>query len=183
MVTTVSNLTIPACWIIFTVYWIANWRRVKRVAERENRSDTRGYRIILLLGLILLFSRLRYSPVTELPRAMAAAVCVLRLLVALWARRTLADNWSGSVALKQGHELIQTGPYRFARHPIYTGILMMCFGTALAGARLHCWLGFLLQCAGLWIKLTKEDSLMLRHFPDAYPAYRARVKAIIPFIV
>ena len=54
---------------------------------------------------------------------MGALVCLLGLFVTLWARWTLAGNWSSDVTFKQGHELIRTGPYRFVRHPIYTGIL------------------------------------------------------------
>jgi protein-S-isoprenylcysteine O-methyltransferase Ste14 len=104
------------------------------------------------------------------------------LLVALWARRTLAGNWSRAVTFKQDHELIQAGPYRFARHPIYTGMILMALGGAVAGGRLHCWLGFLLICAGFWIKLSQEESLLLRHFQADYPAYRARVKALVPFV-
>jgi len=183
MLTLVSNLTIPVCWLILIAYWIAKGRGVKPVAEQKSRAATRAYRIPLLLGGILLWAHLRYSPTTELWRAFGAVVCVLGLLVAVWARRTLAGNWSRAVTFKQGHELIQAGPYRFARHPIYTGMLLMSLGSAVVGGWLHCWLGFLLMCAGFWIKLRQEESLMLRHFPDDYPPYRARVKALVPFII
>ncbi|MGP8200245.1 MAG: hypothetical protein ACLQU4_12165 [Limisphaerales bacterium] len=44
-------------------------------------------------------------------------------------------------------------------------------------------LGFLIMCIGFWIKLQQEESLMLRHFPDEYSAYRKRVKALVPFII
>jgi protein-S-isoprenylcysteine O-methyltransferase Ste14 len=103
--------------------------------------------------------------------------------MAIWSRRTLAGNWSSDVTFKQGHELIQNGPYRFTRHPIYTGILFMALGTAVAGGLLRCWLGFLLFFAALWIKLSQEEALLLRHFPETYPSYRTRVKALIPFII
>jgi protein-S-isoprenylcysteine O-methyltransferase Ste14 len=95
----------------------------------------------------------------------------------------LADNWSSSVTLKQGHELIQSGPYRYARHLIYTGLVLMCLATALASEELHCRLGCVFLFAGFWIKLSQEDSLLLRHFPNDYPYYRARVKALIPFVL
>jgi hypothetical protein len=92
-------------------------------------------------------------------------------------------NWSATVTFKQGHELVQAGPYRFVRHPIYTGILLMILSSAIVQGRLQSWLGFLIMCAGFWIKLKQEESLMLRHFPDEYPAYRARVKALVPFLI
>jgi protein-S-isoprenylcysteine O-methyltransferase Ste14 len=128
------------------------------------------------LGLALI-------PRTDLWRAAGAAVCVFGLFVAIWSRRTLAGNWSCNVDFKQGHELIQTGPYRFARHPIYTGILLLCLGTAMARGRLQCGVGFLFLCAGFWIKIKQEESLLLRHFPDTYPSYLSRVKALVPFVI
>ena len=59
----------------------------------------------------------------------------------------------------------------------------MCLGTAIVVGQLQSWLGFLLLCLGFWIKLKQEESLLARHFPNAYPAYLARVKALIPFII
>ena len=57
---------------------------------------------------------------------------VVGLLFAVWAREHLGSNWSRSVTIKQGHELITTGPYAVVRHPIYTGILAGFLGTAIA---------------------------------------------------
>jgi protein-S-isoprenylcysteine O-methyltransferase Ste14 len=108
---------------------------------------------------------------------------VFGLFVAIWSRRILAGNWSSEVTFKQGHELIQTGPYRFVRHPIYTGILLMCLGTVISAGRIHCWLGVVIIFAGFWIKLNQEESLLLRHFPGDYPSYRSRVKALVPFVI
>jgi protein-S-isoprenylcysteine O-methyltransferase Ste14 len=51
-------------------------------------------------------------------------VCAAGAGVAIRARRILGRNWSGFVMIKQDHELIQRGPYRFVRHPIYTGIIL-----------------------------------------------------------
>jgi protein-S-isoprenylcysteine O-methyltransferase Ste14 len=70
-------------------------------------------------------------------------VCVGGLFVALWARKTLAGNWSSTVTFKKGHELVKTGPYRFTRHPIYTGLLLMGLGVTVEIGRLRCWLGLL----------------------------------------
>jgi protein-S-isoprenylcysteine O-methyltransferase Ste14 len=58
-------------------------------------------------------------------------VCAAGFVFALWARRTLGANWRGVVTLKKGHELIQRGPYRLIRNPIYTGVLMLVLGTGI----------------------------------------------------
>jgi protein-S-isoprenylcysteine O-methyltransferase Ste14 len=190
IVRTVLNISIPACWIIFYIYWIIRARGVKPAAEEQTRLSRLAHRLPLALCVFLLlcpFTRsplaLPLTPQTVLTLDIGTIVCVLGLLITIWARRTLAGNWSSDVTFKQGHELIQAGPYRYARHPIYTGLLVMCLGTAMAGGRLHSWLGLLFMGAAFWIKIRQEESLMLRHFPDQYPAYRVRVKAIVPFVI
>jgi protein-S-isoprenylcysteine O-methyltransferase Ste14 len=94
----------------------------------------------------------------------------------------LGGNWSAVVSFKEGHELIDRGPYHYARHPIYTGILLMLLGTAIVDGH-AIWIVVLSAAfIGLSIKARSEERLLTRHFPDAYPAYRRRVKAILPFV-
>ena len=177
-------------WMIFIAYWIFNAMKVKAVAERQDWRASLVYKLPTLAGAIFLWRQkwpeplnLVLTPQNDLTAVLGALLCVAGLLVAIWARRTLAGNWSSNVTFKQGHELIKNGPYRFVRHPIYTGLLLMCLGTALAGGRLHSWLGLVFMFIGFWIKLKGEEALMMRHFPDQYPAYRQQVKAVVPFIL
>jgi protein-S-isoprenylcysteine O-methyltransferase Ste14 len=123
------------------------------------------------------------TPHTDGFLVVGSLVCGFGLFVTVWARRTLAGNWSSDVTFKQNHELVQSGPYQFARHPIYTGLLVMCLGTAIEVGRLRCWLAIVVIGIGFWIKLSQEERLLLRHFPEAYPAYRKQVKALIPFVL
>ena len=123
------------------------------------------------------------TPATYEMLLAATAVCIAGLLITLWARFTLAGNWSSTVTFKQGHELIRRGPYRFTRHPIYTGILVMAVGVAMESGRACAWCGVGLWVLGLWIKLKQEEALMLQHFPDQYPAYQKEVKALVPFVL
>jgi protein-S-isoprenylcysteine O-methyltransferase Ste14 len=87
------------------------------------------------------------------------------------------------VTLKEGHELIERGPYRIVRHPIYTGMLAMFAGTAIAIGYFGGFLGLLSLFFSFWLKLKREERLMLKHFPEEYAAYQRRVKRIIPFLV
>jgi protein-S-isoprenylcysteine O-methyltransferase Ste14 len=87
------------------------------------------------------------------------------------------------VTLKEGHELMERGPYRIVRHPIYTGILTMFFATALAQGHFFGFVGALLMFVSFGIKLGDEEKLMLQQFPERYADYRRRTKRIIPFVV
>jgi protein-S-isoprenylcysteine O-methyltransferase len=111
-----------------------------------------------------------------------AVLTILGLALALWARVTLGRNWSSAVLVRKDHELVMRGPYALSRHPIYTALLTMFFRTILAIGTVEAFAGFLLVAAGLWIKLGLEERLMLRQFPADYPAYRRRVKRLIPYI-
>lgn len=181
---------IPLCWLIFILYWWITAFRAKATAETQNYGSAMAHRIPVIVAWMLLADwRLGYPMNMELifrTRGVLLTgdfICVLGLLVTIWARRTLAGNWSSDVTFKKDHELIRTGPYRFARHPIYTGILIMMLGSAIEIGMLRGFIGLAVMFIGFWIKLKQEERLMLQHFPDQYPAYRREVKALIPFIL
>lgn len=184
----ITGLIILGCWIIFMAYWIITAFGQKKTAEPQRLSSALAHRIPVGLGWFLLlypgFPSLNRTliPHTYWTWIAGATVCVFGLFVTIWARWTLAGNWSSDVTFKHGHELVRTGPYRFVRHPIYTGLLVMALGTALNTGWLRCGLGVVVVGIGFWVKLKQEERLMLRHFPDAYPAYQKQVKALVPFV-
>ncbi len=185
-----ANLIVLGCWFVFIVYWIVSSLKTKRIAERQSPAANLAHRLPVALSYWLMAYQRFPDPLnrpllprTELTMALGAAVCVAGLYITLWARRTLAGNWSSDVTFKENHELIRQGPYRFVRHPIYTGLLVMALGTAIEATRLHCWIGVLIMGLGFWIKLSQEERLLLRHFPEQYPQYRREVKALVPWIL
>ena len=187
---TISDSILVGCWIIFLAYWLISALGVKRTAEPQSLLSAMAHRIPVGLGWFMLAYQglpppmnLGVLPRTDCARVIGVLVCVFGLYVTIWARRTLAGNWSSNVTFKQGHELVKTGPYRFVRHPIYTGLLVMCLGSAVEIGRLRCFLGLVVVGIGFWIKLQQEERLLLRHFPDEYPKYQKRVKALVPFVI
>jgi len=203
----IPGYIVLGCWIIFIAYWLISARRVKATSERQSLGSALAHRIPLGVSYLLLAAwnesgggakiaigniaimllpapmNLSVTSHAEWALVMGGFICVLGLFVTLWARWTLAGNWSSDVTFKQGHELIRRGPYRFVRHPIYTGLLTMCLGTAIEIGRLRSWLALPLMMVALWIKLKQEEALMLRHFADEYPAYQKQVKALVPFVI
>src|SRR6266700_6491939 len=182
---------ISGCWLVFVAIWVLAAVSTKRTVYRETRAQRLRYWVLLVIAYLLLLygQRLPYPLNLGIiphvaPTAWAAAVlCVIGLAFAVWARVILGRNWSGVVTLKEGHELIERGPYRVARHPIYTGILAMFAGTALAMGYFGGFLGLFLVFVSFWVKLKREEDLMLKHFPAKYAAYQRRVKRIIPFLI
>ena len=115
--------------------------------------------------------------------AIGAAVNLAGLLFTVWARIHLGRNWSGTVTLKQDHELITSGPYAWVRHPIYTGLLLGFVGLAIARGEWRSILAVVIIALAFWRKLRIEESWMLEQFGDAYRSYRRRVAALIPGVI
>ena len=144
--------------------------------------------IVLFLVGIGLFSpgwlRLdtRLLPDTLIVHRVGNVTVLIGLIIALWARTVLGGNWSASVTFRDNHELIERGPYRFVRHPIYTGVLLMFCGTAIVIGRGIAFLALLILFLIYWLRLRQEEALLTRHFPEAYRRYKSRTKALIPFV-
>ena len=183
-----TGILILACWVALGAYWNASARTAKPAAEQQSWAAKLA-RVPVWLGFVLLLGAWIHPfgmiviRRTAFSDAAGVAICALGLLMAIWSRRALGADWSRDVELKLGHKLVQSGPYRWMRHPIYTAHLMMGLGTAIASGRLVAFAGFASLALGFWIKLRQEESLLLHHFPDEYTNYKTRVKALIPYLL
>ena len=111
------------------------------------------------------------------------AISAFGLAICIWARRSLGGNWSAPVTFKEEHELVMHGPYRFVRHPIRTRVsYWMMLGTVLVLGRLDSLLGLAVRLAVYKFKIRNEERLMTEHFSTAYPEYRKRTGALLPFV-
>jgi protein-S-isoprenylcysteine O-methyltransferase Ste14 len=186
---TATGVFIACCWIGWLVYWVIMAFSAKRTVER---SGFIAYRVVALAAFLVIAAAgrlLGVSPHDELwPSTTVvgvAADCIVAagLAFCVWARVTLGRNWSAEVTFKEDHELIESGPYALVRHPIYTGLLAMGLGTATQYGRA---IGFAIlatTCVAVFWKAHLEERVMDTHFPAAYADYRARVRAIIPFVL
>ena len=179
---------VAICWFAFILVWFVSAMSVKRTKERQPLFGRllyiclTGVVAVLLNGGIREVHLMRVVLPHTLVTAIVADVIVLAgLVVAVWARIVLGGNWSARVALKENHELIRRGPYRVVRHPIYSGLLLMIFGTALLMGHIAGFLGLVICFCGFWIKLRQEEALLTTRLPG-YSEYMARTKALVPFL-
>jgi protein-S-isoprenylcysteine O-methyltransferase Ste14 len=186
---TMTASIIGLCWAIFVVYWGIAALRVKRTIKRRSDWLRAAILVIVVFGAALLRSRFGREfdsfvlPRTLPVRVVADVLAAVGVAILVWARTILGGNWSGAVTLKENHELIQHGPYAYVRHPIYSGLMLLGLATAIHYATLGGFVLLALIWIGFVLKMREEELLMTEHFPDRYPAYRARVKAIVPFVV
>ena len=154
------------------------------------------YPILLLVGLALMVNvkflgrfgvpvTLIATPLVSqslITEATAVSVTLSGLVVAIIARRRLAANWSAGVALKKTHELVTSGVYRYVRHPIYSGMLLMVLGTSLSVGTLGAVVAFIVMVLAMCLKLRDEEALLQKHFAGEYAEYKKRSRMLIPFI-
>jgi protein-S-isoprenylcysteine O-methyltransferase Ste14 len=87
------------------------------------------------------------------------------------------------ISLKQGHDLVRSGPYRLLRHPIYAELLLAMLGSAIAWGDWRGVLAFALGMIAIVPRIGAEDALMAKTFGESYLDYRRRTFAIIPFLI
>lgn len=183
------NSVVGAGWLLFFAYWWISAIGVKRNVRRRSWRAEVGIRVVAVAVILLvvrtpsLRAFLRPRPVPEdLPlQAAGLAICFAGFALAVWARRHLGRNWGMPMTLKEGHDLVTSGPYRYVRHPIYTGMLLALLGSAMVSGRL--WLlVFLFTGIYCVYSARTEERLMLGQFPEQYEQYRKRSKALIPFV-
>ncbi len=171
-------------WLIFFLYWVVSARGAKKIVHRANPSARHWGFIVVAVAILL--SRLPAFQVDLIPQtvwvlALGTALCGLGIAFAILARRHLGKNWSREPSIQEGHELVTSGPYRFVRHPIYTGFFIAILGSALVGGTmwLVIFIGFCLMF--VW-RVKAEEGLMMQLFPQRYPEYKRGTKALIPFV-
>src|ERR1039457_1916347 len=187
----VYSYLFPAMWLSFLAYWWAISRNVKET-ERREAIGSRLTRLALLTCAVALlwlpsvpFPLLgkRFLPLSAWCFWSGSAITAGGLLFAVWARRHLGKNWSQAVTVKEGHELITSGPYALVRHPIYTGLLLAFVGSAVARGEWRGLLASALVFGALWHKLRLEEKWMRVQFGEPYEAYSRQVAAVVPYIM
>jgi len=188
--TSVPTILIPALWIAWLVYWWIESLRAHAVRREESVWSRFSHTVPLVVGVTLIVTP-RWTPVwlsgrvlprSELTLWIGVSLLVVGLAFSVWARRHLAGWWSSTVTLKQDHQLIRTGPYHWARHPIYTGLLLGLLGTAIATGEWRGFLGVALVAAALLRKIGIEERFLREAFPGDYDRYRAEVAKLVPLL-
>ena len=181
------HYSISALWLTWLIYWGLAALSAKSTRRRESLVSRLSHMVPLALGIVLLslhqpsaWLSLRFLPQTKAMFWLGFCLVLSGLAVSVLARVWLGGNWSGTVTLKQDHELIRAGPYRWARHPIYTGILLAILGSAIALGEARGLIALALITAAFLHKITIEERFLTQQFGDAYIRYRAEVPALLP---
>jgi protein-S-isoprenylcysteine O-methyltransferase Ste14 len=97
--------------------------------------------------------------------------------------RILGRFFTFEIGIRSKHKIVEEGPYRYIRHPSYTGYLLLLLGMGVAYASLFSTLGTIMGALGfLLLRMKQEERMLIKHFGEPYRAYMKRTKRLIPFI-
>jgi len=173
------------CWILWSLAFI---KPSQQAADRKEVAKSSASK--WGIGLVMLSFAFTWAYIRPVGfhKSTAALICSMILgppsVALVWmATRHLGKQWRYAAALREDHELIRTGPYRWLRHPIYASMLGMMLATGF------CWTWWpmfasAIVCfvAGTEIRIRAEDRLLEAHFKDAFRRYRSQTRAYIPFV-
>jgi protein-S-isoprenylcysteine O-methyltransferase Ste14 len=175
-------------WMLFALYWLVSALNRKKTKRRESWFQRLAYVLPLVAAFFLLFRYeyghtwlgTRFVPDTPMVHWLGVAIMASGVAIAFWARFHLGANWSGVVTLKEGHELIRTGPYRTIRHPIYTGILFAFLGNVIEVGQVRGLIGLLIIWLSFYVKARREESFLAQEFGPNFNEHTQRTGMFLP---
>jgi protein-S-isoprenylcysteine O-methyltransferase Ste14 len=176
------KLAVGVAWIVFWIYWLASAAASKASVPGGWRTRLTGVSVIAVFVISDAFRGGGLANRNVILAAVGAALFASGIALAVWARVHLGRNWGMPMTQRAEPELVTSGPYRFVRHPIYSGLLIAMLGTTLVNNLLGLIIVAVLV-AYFYYCGTVEERNLVSTFPAAYPEYRGRTKMLIPFLL
>lgn len=177
--------------VLWGILWLGGATAGTQPARVESRASRLAHLALMAAAFWLLFAtnppigalNQRVVADTTLGRYAGLGATIAGLGLTVWARLILGRNWSAVVTIKQDHRLVRTGPYKWVRHPIYSGLLLAMLGTAIFLCEWRGLVGFGVGLAGFWLKARLEERFLIEQFGPEYAEYKKKVKALIPAVL
>jgi protein-S-isoprenylcysteine O-methyltransferase Ste14 len=174
-----------ALWLVWIVTWHIAGIWAGKAAAEAPRGSYRGYFVMIALGVVLVFNGFPQfiTPIlwwtTPVLGWSMIGMTVAGIAFAWWARIQMGKLWSGGIEVKEGHRVVDTGPFALARHPIYTGLIAAIIAAAVIRATPWALAGAALFALGFILKAKVEERFLEAEL-GGYDDYRKRVRMIVP---
>lgn len=182
-----------ALWLALVAYWALSASAAKRtfgsrwIWWREIAVRLGFFALVVLAVQVAVVgpglpNARRYALDSSMTGLIGLVFAALGIGLAILGRAYVGRNWAMPTANQTNPELVTTGPYAFVRHPIYGGMLLAMFGSAIGQSVL--WLLPLIVYGPLFIlSARREEKLLIEQFPEHYRAYMKRTKMLLPFVL
>jgi protein-S-isoprenylcysteine O-methyltransferase Ste14 len=167
---------------------VAGAARQRPEATSKDRGSRLVLRLCLVPGAVFLALSSRIAPGAEIQPPLAGVLAGTALVAAgelmrVWAKATLGRYFTYTVMTSGDQPVITGGPYRWLRHPSYTGVLLIAAGV---GAAIGNWLGlgvlFVMAFVGVGYRVHVEERALLEEMGDRYREFAASRKRVVPFV-
>jgi protein-S-isoprenylcysteine O-methyltransferase Ste14 len=184
-----ATVVVLICWVAFiAIFLIRKTPQVPPEQKRDRKSIVGLILQALSYAVVGMFHRAAFTPISSGGRAVAVSLSLGAMLVAvvsIWiikaALKTLGKEWSVTARVVKGHRLATEGPYRFVRHPIYTGMLGMLLATGLVFSH---WLALtaaiVIYFIGTVIRINSEERLLREALGSEFDSYARSAPALVP---
>jgi protein-S-isoprenylcysteine O-methyltransferase Ste14 len=181
--------------IVLWVAWLLSWGVA---AFWSNRTEKRGgivadiaFRILFYASATLLlaplsnrhyYAQVQFWHINAALKWILVALTATGFLFVWWARIHLGRLWSDWLTKKAGHHIVDTGPYRLVRHPIYLGLIFAAFATAIEKGTSFALFGAAILTFAFYTRARREERfLRVELGEDAYDAYARKTAMLVPF--
>ena len=187
--TTWPTSLLAIIWLIWLASWVGASFWSGQTRKHVTVIKTSRYHALIVLGGILftpwtsrILGETPFWNPGETGVYLLTVVTLAGIAFTWWARIHLGRFWSNAITHKEGHKVIDTGPYGLVRHPIYTGLILGMIATGIAVGTVSAVLGAILISLGMAWKAKMEEVFLAQELGPDYVAYRQRVPMIIPFL-
>jgi protein-S-isoprenylcysteine O-methyltransferase Ste14 len=185
MLQTATLIELGICWVVWTLAFVKPSKQAAGQKEAASAPSSRWGIFLVMAGFALTWAYVRPTTFEKSAFALIASMVLGPPSVALvWvATRHLGKQWRYKAAVSLDHELVQTGPYRWLRHPIYASMLGMLLATVAAWTWWPMGIAAVIAfLAGTEVRIRAEERLLAEHFGNSFSTYRLRTSAYIPLI-
>jgi protein-S-isoprenylcysteine O-methyltransferase Ste14 len=182
------SLLLGLVYLISELLLTVTRRSHSRTGTKQDRSTLRVVWLVIMVSVAAGVYVPKHWPAAALPyhRSFLFAgvvVFVAGLLLRWWAIITLGRFFTVDVTIEKDHELVERGPFRVARHPSYTGVLLAFVGFALSLGNWAALLVILLPIGAAFIhRMNVEENALSAALGSQYTDYMRRTKRLVPFI-
>ncbi|MGZ4904887.1 MAG: methyltransferase family protein [Halobacteriota archaeon] len=177
-------------WVLSEVIGAGIMPRIRRGGRARTSRRERGSSLLIYAGIIVYFIvafSFAGAGIAMLPSGVyyvGIIVMVLGIVIRQWAIAMLGRFFSQTLGVQEGHTVVETGPYRYVRHPSYTGALIFFVGFGLALQSWGAVLVFIPIFAVVYgYRMHVEEQLLIAQLGDAYVSYARRTKRLFPHVI
>jgi len=161
-------------------------RRAGTTLERKDKNSALWVNIGIIASIYIAFgfSLVRVATLPDWVFYPGILLMVAGIVLRQWSIAILGSFFSVVVSIQEGQTIVRSGPYRFIRHPSYTGTLMTMAGIGLAVQSWGALLMLLIVCSLVYrYRIEIEEKALVEQFGSDYVAYMHETKMLIPFIL